>query len=119
MKFSALCALVASASAVQMGKTNLAQTGTLEETQARLDQLQTNLAELQDQQQNPHLLATKYMKQAKDIMMSVAQKGRAAEKKSNEEHITEPNTRIGKLNDEKKHIEEAETQAAQMWFYKP
>mgnify|MGYP001041510157 FL=1 len=72
MKFSALCALVASASAVQMGKTNLAQTGTLEETQARLDQLQTNLAELQDQQQNPHLLATKYMKQAKDIMMSVA-----------------------------------------------
>ena len=119
MKFSALCALVASASAVQMGKTNLAQTGTLEETQARLDQLQTNLAELQDQQQNPHLLATKYMKQAKDIMMSVAQKGRAAEKKSNEEHITELNTRIGKLNDEKKHIEEAETQAAQMWFYKP
>ena len=112
MKFSALCALVASASAVQMGKTNLAQTGTLEETQARLEQLQTNLAELQDQQQNPHLLATKYMKKAKDIMMTVAQHGRAAEKKSNEEHITELNTRIGKLEAEKKHIEEAETQAA-------
>ena len=114
MKFSALCALVASASAVKMTKTDLAQTGTLEDTQAILEQLQTNLAELQDQQQNPHLLATKYMKQAKDIMFTVAKNGREAEKKANEEHIAELNTRIGKLNEEKKHIEEAETQAAQM-----
>ena len=47
MKFSAL---VACASAVHITKTDLAQTGTLEETQQRLDELQTNLAELQDQQ---------------------------------------------------------------------
>ena len=47
-------------------------------------------------------------------MLTVARNGRAAEKKSNEEHIAELNTRIGKLNEEKKHIEEAETQAAQM-----
>ena len=59
------------------------------------------------------------MKKAKDIMLSVAKKGRDAEKKSNEEHIAELNTRIGKLETEKKHIEDAETQAAQMWFYKP
>ena len=47
MKFFAL---VATASAIQMGKTDLAQTGTLEQTQARLAELQTNLAELEEQQ---------------------------------------------------------------------
>ena len=114
MKFTTLLCLVASASAIQMGKTDLAQTGTLEQTQARLAELQTNLAELEEQQQNPHLLATKYMKKAKDIMLNVAKKGREAEKKSNEEHMKELDSRITKLNAEKKHIQDAETQAQSM-----
>ena len=52
------------------------------------------------------------MKKAKDIMLTVAKKGREAEKKSNGEHIKELDSRITKLDAEKKHIQEAETQAA-------
>ena len=61
------------------------------------------------------------MKKAKDIMLNVAKKGREAEKKSNEEHIKELDSRITKLNAEKKHIQDAETQAQSMqWLcYKP
>ena len=114
MKFSCICAFIATATAVQLDFTDLSQTGSLEETQSRLEELETNLAQLQNQEENPHLLATKYMKKAKDIMLGVAKSGRKAEKKANEEHVTELTKKIEILNKEKKHIQDAELLAEAM-----